>query len=36
LRLGSRVVAKIDCGPKTNWFLLTYELKNKLNEWFFW
>ncbi len=36
LRLGSRVVAKIDCGKKNNWFLLTYELKNKLNEWFFW
>ncbi len=36
LRLGSRIVAKIDCGKKNNWFLLTYELKNKLNEWFFW
>jgi multidrug efflux pump subunit AcrA (membrane-fusion protein) len=36
LRLGSRVVAKIDCGRRNNWFLLTYELKSKLNEWFFW
>jgi hypothetical protein len=35
LRLGSRVVAKIDCGKRNNLFLLTYELRNKLREWFF-
>lgn len=35
LRLGSRVIAKIDCGKKNNLFLLTYELRNKVREWFF-
>jgi multidrug efflux pump subunit AcrA (membrane-fusion protein) len=35
-RLGARVVAKIDCGARNNWFLLTYELKDKLKQWFFW
>ena len=35
LNLGSRVVAKINCGKRNNWFLLTYELKNKVREWFF-
>ena len=35
LHLGSRVVAKINCGKRNNLFLLTYELKNKLREWFF-
>ncbi len=35
LRAGSRVIAKIDCGKKNNLFLLTYELRNKIREWFF-
>ena len=35
LRLGSRVIAKIECGKKNNLFLLTYEIRNKLREWFF-
>ena len=35
LRLGSRVIAKIECGKKNNLFLFTYEIRNKLREWFF-
>ena len=35
LRLGSRVYGKFECGEKSNFFLLTYELRNKLREWFF-
>jgi multidrug efflux pump subunit AcrA (membrane-fusion protein) len=35
LRLGSRVIAKVDCGRRNNFFLLTYELRNKIREWFF-
>lgn len=35
LRFGSRVIAKIDCGQRSNFFLLTYELNNKFREWFF-
>lgn len=35
LRLGSRVIAKVDCGKKNNLFLLTYELRNKIRAWFF-
>jgi hypothetical protein len=35
LRLGVRVIAKIDCGERSNFFLLTYELKDKIREWFF-
>jgi multidrug efflux pump subunit AcrA (membrane-fusion protein) len=32
---GSRVIAKIDCGEKNNLYLLTYEIRNKIREWFF-
>ena len=35
LRAGSRVIAKIDCGKKNNLFLLTYELRNRIRQWFF-
>ncbi len=35
LLLGSRVIAKIHCGQRNNLFLLTYELRNKIKEWFF-
>lgn len=36
LRYGSRVLAKIDCGRESNWFLLTYEIRQKFREWWFW
>ncbi|MFK7767214.1 MAG: efflux RND transporter periplasmic adaptor subunit [Mariniblastus sp.] len=35
LRLGTRVYAKIGCGKRNNFFLLTYEAKNKIREWMF-
>jgi hypothetical protein len=35
LRLGSRVIAKIDCGRRNNFFLLTYELRDRFKQWFF-
>jgi multidrug efflux pump subunit AcrA (membrane-fusion protein) len=36
LRLGARVYGKVDCGQRNNFYLLTYELRNRINEWFFW
>lgn len=36
LRLGSRVLGKIACGERNNFFLLTYEIRNRIREWFFW
>jgi multidrug efflux pump subunit AcrA (membrane-fusion protein) len=35
LRLGSRVYGKVVCGQRNNFFLLTYEARNKIREWFF-
>ena len=35
LRLGTRVYGKIVCGKRNNFFLLTYEAKNKIQEWMF-
>lgn len=35
LRLGTRVYGKISCGKRHNFFLLTYEAKHKIREWFF-
>ena len=35
LRLGARVYGKIDCGQRSNFYLLTYELRQKLYEWLF-
>jgi multidrug efflux pump subunit AcrA (membrane-fusion protein) len=36
LRLGAKVFGKIECGHRSNFFLLTYELRNRISEWFFW
>ena len=36
LRLGARVYGKVDCGQRNNFYLLTYELRNRINEWMFW
>lgn len=35
LRLGTRVYGKINCGDRNNFFLLTYEARNKIREWLF-
>ena len=35
LRLGTRVYGKINCGHRSNFFLLTYEARNKIREWLF-
>ncbi len=35
LRLGTGAWVRIECGEATNWFLLTYELRDKIREWFF-
>ena len=35
LRIGTRVIARIECGEKTNFFLLTYELQNRIRRWLF-
>ena len=35
LRLGARVVGKVDCGQRNNFYLLTYEIRNRINEWMF-
>ncbi len=35
LRINARVYGKIDCGTRTNFFLLTYEIQNKINRWLF-
>jgi multidrug efflux pump subunit AcrA (membrane-fusion protein) len=35
LRLGTRVYGKINCGERSNFFLLTYEARNKIREWLF-
>lgn len=35
LRLGSRVYGKVACGQRNNFFLLTYEARNRINQWFF-
>ena len=35
LRLGTRVHGKICCGDRNNFFLLTYETRNKIREWLF-
>lgn len=35
LRIGTRVYAKIYCGERNNFYLLTYEIRNKFREWFF-
>lgn len=35
LRVGTGAWARIDCGERSNWFLLTYELRDKIREWFF-
>lgn len=35
LRLGSRVYGKVACGERSNFFLLTYEARNKINQWLF-
>jgi multidrug efflux pump subunit AcrA (membrane-fusion protein) len=36
LRLGARVYAKVACGERNNFYLLTYELRDRIDEWFFW
>ena len=36
LRLGARVLGKIECGQRSNFYLLTYEMRNRINEWLFW
>ena len=36
LRLGARVYGKVDCGQRSNFYLLTYELRNRIGEWLFW
>ena len=36
LRLGARVYGKVACGQRNNFYLLTYELRNRIDEWFFW
>ncbi len=36
LRLGARVYGKVDCGHRNNFYLLTYELRNRVSEWMFW
>ena len=36
LRLGARVYGKVSCGQRNNFYLLTYELRNRMDEWFFW
>ena len=36
LRLGARVHGKVACGQRNNFYLLTYELRNRINEWLFW
>ncbi|MEL7498543.1 MAG: HlyD family efflux transporter periplasmic adaptor subunit [Planctomycetota bacterium] len=35
LRLGTRVYGKIACGQRSNVFLLTYEVRNRINQWLF-
>lgn len=35
LRLGTRVYGKISCGQRSNYFLLTYEIENKIRQWLF-
>ena len=35
LRIGTRVYGKVDCGERTNFFLLTYEIRNKIRHWLF-
>lgn len=35
LRLGTGVWARIYCGDRSGWFLMTYELRDKIREWFF-
>jgi len=36
LRMGTRVLGKIECGKRDNFFLLSYEIRNRIHEWFFW
>ena len=36
LRIGTRVFGKINCGTRNYFFLLSYELNNRIREWFFW
>ena len=36
LRLGARVFGKIECGERNNFYLLTYEMRNRINQWLFW
>ncbi len=36
LRIGTRVFGKIECGKRNYFFLLSYELNNRIREWFFW
>jgi multidrug efflux pump subunit AcrA (membrane-fusion protein) len=36
LRIGTRVFGKIKCGERNYFFLLSYELNNRIREWFFW
>lgn len=35
LTIGTRVYAKIDCGTRSNFFLLTYEARNRIRQWLF-
>ena len=35
LRIGARVYGKIVCGKRSNFFLLTYEIRNRLRQWWF-
>ena len=35
LRLGSRVYARVDCGEESRFYILTYQLRDKLRKWFF-
>ena len=35
LRIGARVYGKIECGRRSNFFLLTYEARNRINQWLF-
>ena len=35
LLLGTRTSTRIQCGQRSNYFLLTYELKNRIREWMF-
>lgn len=36
LRIGTRVLGKVRCGQRNNFYLLTYELNNRIREYFFW